>query len=101
MDPEKFLIRLINKFELIKWTNFEFDKTLLINAIPLGLTLDDYCKNILLIAEEMFHLIIMILGERYIPEIGECTYNEALQREIIHFLSIEPKPFSKIEKVFC
>lgn len=48
----------------------------------------------------MLHLLIMILGERYLVGVGrEVTLSKSLEREVIHLLCTGEKPFSKIEKV--
>lgn len=102
MNPEKFMIRIINRFELVKWAKIGFENVSLSpssNSLTTTATPEEFSKILVLLAEEMFHLIIMILGERYIPGVGECTYMQTLQREIIHFLCTGPKPFSQIERV--
>lgn len=52
-----------------------------------------------MLAEEMLQLLIFILGERYLPGLGECSPMQCLEREILHILCTGPQPFSKIERV--
>uniref|UniRef100_A0A915DHW0 E3 ubiquitin-protein ligase n=1 Tax=Ditylenchus dipsaci TaxID=166011 RepID=A0A915DHW0_9BILA len=47
----------------------------------------------------MLQLFIVILGERYLPGVSDCTHVKALEREIIHLLCSGPKPFSQIERI--
>lgn len=41
---------------------------------------------------------MFVLGERYVPGVGNVTKEEVTMREIIHLLCIEPMPHSAIAK---
>lgn len=41
---------------------------------------------------------LFVLGERYVPGVGNVTKEEVTMREIIHLLCIEPMPHSAIAK---
>lgn len=100
MNPEKFLIRIINRYELVKWAQIGFENMSMSSSnISSTATQDELSKILVQLAEEMFYLIIVILNERFVLNVSECTQVEILQREIIHFLCTGPKPFSQIEKV--
>lgn len=40
----------------------------------------------------------MVLGERYVPGVGNVTKEEVTMREITHLLCIEPMPHSAIAR---
>lgn len=46
--------------------------------------------------EEFLHLLIMIIGERYEPGVGQVTREEKLTREVIHQLCISPMAHSEL-----
>ncbi|EHB10845.1 E3 ubiquitin-protein ligase UBR2 [Heterocephalus glaber] len=48
--------------------------------------------------EEMLYLIIMLVGERFIPGVGQVNATEEIKREIIHQLSIKPMAHSELVK---
>uniref|UniRef100_A0A3B3CH11 E3 ubiquitin-protein ligase n=1 Tax=Oryzias melastigma TaxID=30732 RepID=A0A3B3CH11_ORYME len=48
--------------------------------------------------EEMLHLIIMVIGERYVAGVGQVEPLEEVRREIIHQLSIRPMAHSELVK---
>lgn len=104
MDPNKFLIRIIDRFGLTKWAEIGFEDSpipLLLHECPAtsSATPEELSKISVFLAEELFHLLIIILGERYQSFIGDCNEMQTLEREIIHLLCTGPKPFSQIEKV--
>ena len=45
-----------------------------------------------------FFFSLFVLGERYVPGVGNVTKEEVTMREIIHLLCIEPMPHSAIAK---
>ena len=53
MDPDEFMINLLNKFSRVGWSNKEFD-----------CAEDDSIRQTTTIVEEFFSLLIMIVGER-------------------------------------
>lgn len=103
MDPNKYLIRIIDRFGLTKWAEIGFEDLPIINNAlfdgPALTTPEDLSKITVCLAEEMLHLLIIIMGERYQTNISDCTEMQILEREIIHLLCTGPKPFSQIEKV--
>lgn len=100
MDPSQFLIRILDRFGLAKWARFGFED-IPSNYSMEGTTTEESSKIFTVIAEEMVHLLIILLGERYTVGISEeATPQKALEREILHILCTGPKPFSFIEKAF-
>ena len=60
------------------------------------------------VAEEFLTLLIYILSERFTPGVGQVSEDEAVKREIIHQLCIQPMAHSELTKalpedvsIFC
>uniref|UniRef100_A0A183C9E3 E3 ubiquitin-protein ligase n=1 Tax=Globodera pallida TaxID=36090 RepID=A0A183C9E3_GLOPA len=99
MDPNKFLIRLLDRFGLAKWAAIGFEELSTQPGAIEGTNQEESGKIFSVLAEEIYHLLIILLGERYSVGISEeATPEKALEREIVHILSTGPKPFSHIEK---
>ncbi|XP_074145507.1 E3 ubiquitin-protein ligase UBR1 isoform X1 [Sminthopsis crassicaudata] len=87
MDPNNFLLLILQRYELVD----AFRK-----LVP---TKDqDLIKQYNALIEEMLQLFIYIVGERYVPGVGNVDKEEVIMREIIHLLCIEPMPHSIIAK---
>lgn len=50
------------------------------------------------LTEEMLYLLIIIVGERYVPGISHVTKEDVTMREVIHLLCIEPMAHSSLVK---
>ena len=87
MDPNEFLINVINKFSLVPWTREDFN-----------CKEDDSIRQVNTLAEEFFSILIYILSERYVPGVGKVTPEEKVRREIIQLLCIEPMTHSELNK---
>uniref|UniRef100_A0A3B3CHS1 E3 ubiquitin-protein ligase n=1 Tax=Oryzias melastigma TaxID=30732 RepID=A0A3B3CHS1_ORYME len=79
MDPNHFLMMVLSRFELFHIFSSDFVQ-----------------QNTLI--EEMLHLIIMVIGERYVAGVGQVEPLEEVRREIIHQLSIRPMAHSELVK---
>uniref|UniRef100_A0A3Q2Y0B2 E3 ubiquitin-protein ligase n=1 Tax=Hippocampus comes TaxID=109280 RepID=A0A3Q2Y0B2_HIPCM len=80
MDPNHFLMIVLNRFELFHI--FRFDLVQQNNTL----------------IEEMLHLIITVIGERYVAGVGQVEPFDEVRREIIHQLSIRPMAHSELVK---
>ncbi|KAI6207263.1 E3 ubiquitin-protein ligase [Aphelenchoides fujianensis] len=104
-DPDRFLVRCLDRFSLIRWAAFGFEDQPLSRStsdpstpsVP-SATNEDLSRITVTLAEEFFHLLIMILTERYQPGVGQVSMNDALKRELIHALCTGPKAFSYLER---
>lgn len=121
--PTDFLLHIICRFRLVQWADQSGDGGSK-HSTPFGkMEPEETGKIIVILAEEMLHLLIMILGEllifstvqsfrlhsslilptllgeRYHPGVGKCTFTEQMQREVIHVLCTGPQPFSHV--CFC
>ena len=87
MDPNDFLINIINKFQLILWARDDFN-----------CKEDDSIRQVNTLAEEFLSTLIYILSERYVPKVGEVSPEDKVRREIIQLLCIEPMTHSELNK---
>ncbi|KAG7277883.1 hypothetical protein CRUP_036283 [Coryphaenoides rupestris] len=76
MDPNHFLMFLLLRFELF----------------------DELLKLWNRLTEEMLFLLIVIVGERYVPGVSKVTKEDVIMREVIHLLCIEPMAHSSLVK---
>jgi hypothetical protein len=90
MKPNDFLINVVSKFQLINWARESFD-----------CEEDDSVRQINTLAEEFLTSLIYIFGERFIPGVGEVTPEDAVRREIIQLLCIEPMSHSALNKALA
>ncbi|XP_053553773.1 E3 ubiquitin-protein ligase UBR1 isoform X2 [Bombina bombina] len=87
IEPNSFMLLLLQRFEL----QDAFSKAEPLKDMDLARQ-----RNILI--EEMLHVLICIVGERYVPGISCVTREECTMREIIHLLCIEPMAHSAIAR---
>lgn len=92
IESNEFLIHVLNKFNLINWamSNFEIN-TLKSNE-------EDSMRQTINLVEEFLQLIIVIVGERYVPDVSNVTTADRIKKEIIQQLCIKPLPHSELNK---
>ncbi|XP_062910214.1 E3 ubiquitin-protein ligase UBR1 isoform X1 [Mobula hypostoma] len=88
MDPNRFLIFVLNRYELFE----VFSK-------PAFARNKDVIQQTNILIDELLHLIIMVVGERYVPGVGHVMKDDVTLREVIHLLCIEPMPHSELAKL--
>uniref|UniRef100_A0A3Q4AZ78 E3 ubiquitin-protein ligase n=1 Tax=Mola mola TaxID=94237 RepID=A0A3Q4AZ78_MOLML len=84
MDPNHFLMIVLSRFDLL--------------TLSLTHSTDDVAQQNNTLIEEMLHLIIMVVGERYVSGVGQVEPFDEVRREIIHQLSIRPMAHSELVK---
>ncbi|CAF0746585.1 unnamed protein product [Didymodactylos carnosus] len=91
-QPNTFLVQLLHKFGLLEW----------VRSPENGYSTETETKTRekVRIMEEFLHLLIIILGERYEPYVGQVMKDEKLKREIIHQLCTGPLPHSELVRNF-
>ncbi|XP_053191479.1 E3 ubiquitin-protein ligase UBR1 isoform X1 [Scomber japonicus] len=87
MDPNHFLMLILLRFELFDYFNGscsskDQDELIQWNRLT----------------EEMLYLLIVIVGERYVPGISHVTKEDVTMREVVHLLCIEPMAHSSLVK---
>ncbi|XP_022090743.1 E3 ubiquitin-protein ligase UBR2-like [Acanthaster planci] len=91
MDSNDFMIRTLDRFNLVRFLSVEFEASSTpedIQQRSLGLT----------IMEEFLHLLIVLVSERYIPGVGQVTDADRVRREVLHQLYINPMSHSEMVK---
>ncbi|KAM7409154.1 hypothetical protein PAMA_002723 [Pampus argenteus] len=92
MDPNHFLMIVLSRFEL-----FHIFSSADCRKRYREANKDAVQQNNTLI-EEILHLIIMVVGERYVAGVGQVEPFDEVRREIIHQLSIRPMAHSELVK---
>uniref|UniRef100_A0A665WSZ6 E3 ubiquitin-protein ligase n=1 Tax=Echeneis naucrates TaxID=173247 RepID=A0A665WSZ6_ECHNA len=87
MDPNHFLMLILLRFDLFDYFNGsssskDQDEQIQWNRLT----------------EEMLYLLIIIVGERYVPGISQVTREDVTMREVVHLLCIEPMAHSSLVK---
>lgn len=88
MDPNSFLLLVLDRFELLE----------ALSNVCMPTKDMDQTRQWNTLIEEMLHVLICIIGERYMPGVSNVTKEECMMREIIHLLCIEPMAHSAIAK---
>lgn len=92
IDSNEFLIHALNKFNLLKWAQPNFELNLLNGSE------DESIRQTINLVEEFLTLIITIVGERYTPGVGKVTFDDCIKKEVIQQLCVEPMPHSELNK---
>ncbi|XP_027991491.2 E3 ubiquitin-protein ligase UBR2 isoform X1 [Eptesicus fuscus] len=94
MDPNHFLMIMLSRFELYHiFSTPDYGKRL-----SSEITHKDVVQQNNTLIEEMLYLIIMLVGERFSPGVGQVNATDEIKREIIHQLSIKPMAHSELVK---
>ncbi|XP_064411682.1 E3 ubiquitin-protein ligase UBR2 isoform X4 [Latimeria chalumnae] len=94
MDPNHFLMIMLKRFELYHIFNTpDYGK-----RFSAETNSKDVIQQTNTLIEEMLHLIMMIVGERFILGVGQVSPMDEIKREIIHQLSIRPMAHSELVK---
>ncbi len=70
MNPDEYLIALLDKFNLVPWADASFDS---------GGNQDDAVRQIATLVEEFLATLIIILSERFTPGVGEVMKRQRLK----------------------
>lgn len=91
IESNEFLIHIMNKFNLLQWTEESY-KPVLPNSE------EDSIRQIINMVDEFLELLIIIVGERYIPGIGLVTEDDRIKKEIVQQLCIKSLSHSELNK---
>lgn len=92
IDSNEFLIHVLNKFNLLKWAQPNYEANLSNGSE------DESIRQTISLVEEFLTLIITVVGERYIPGVGKVTFDDCIKKEVIQQLCVEPMPHSELNK---
>ncbi|XP_063058960.1 E3 ubiquitin-protein ligase UBR1 [Engraulis encrasicolus] len=87
MDPNHFLMLILLRYELFDVFNGN-------SSSKDQEVLRQWNK----LTEEMLYLLIVIIGERYVPGISNVSREDVTMREVIHLLCIQPMAHSSLVK---
>ncbi|XP_051008809.1 E3 ubiquitin-protein ligase UBR2 isoform X1 [Acomys russatus] len=94
MDPNHFLMIMLSRFELYQiFSTPDYGK-----RFSSEVTHKDVVQQNNTLIEEMLYLIIMLVGERFSPGVGQVSATDEIKREIVHQLSIKPMAHSELVK---
>jgi E3 ubiquitin-protein ligase UBR2 len=91
IESNEFIIHILNKFNLLSWTEESF-KPVLTNSE------EDAIRQIVNMVDEFLEILIVIVGERYMEGVGKITEEERVKKEIIQQLCIKPLSHSELNK---
>lgn len=92
IESNEFLIHVLNKFSLLAWVHPDFEANTLKNLE------EDNMRQTINLVEEFLQLLIVIVGERYMPGIGNVNAEDRIKKEIMQQLCIKPLPHSELNK---
>ncbi|KAM8720480.1 hypothetical protein ACLKA7_006514 [Drosophila subpalustris] len=92
MESNEFLIHMLNKFNMIAWAqpNYETD----LAQSPL----DDEFMRQLSMTDEFLELLIVIIGERWMPGVSLVSEEDRLRKEIIQLLCTKSHSHSELSR---
>ncbi|KAH8330115.1 hypothetical protein KR059_001969 [Drosophila kikkawai] len=92
MESNEFLIHVLNKFNLINWAQANYE-TVLAEA-----TEDEEFMRQLSMIDEFLELLIVIIGERWMPGVSLVTEEDRLRKEIIQLLCTKSYSHSELSR---
>ncbi|KAI1301491.1 E3 ubiquitin-protein ligase UBR2 [Halotydeus destructor] len=92
MDPDKYIVHLISKFNLLLWVQDNYESAARKPE-------EDYLRQTITLAEELLGMILIIVSERHTPGVGKVNSEEKLKKEIIQWLCVESMTHSDLLKV--
>ncbi|XP_060664254.1 E3 ubiquitin-protein ligase UBR1 isoform X1 [Drosophila nasuta] len=92
MESNEFLIHMLNKFNMIAWAQPNYEAELAQS------TVDDEFMRQLSMTDEFLELLIVIIGERWMPGVSLVTEEDRLRKEIIQLLCIKSHSHSELSR---
>ncbi|KMZ10270.1 uncharacterized protein Dsimw501_GD15711, isoform A [Drosophila simulans] len=92
MESNEFLIHVLNRFNTIPWLQENYWSILSGNEMN-----DDIIREAS-IFDEFLELLIVIIGERWMPGVSMVTEEDRLRKEIIQLLCIKPYSHSELSR---
>ncbi|XP_016970698.1 E3 ubiquitin-protein ligase UBR1 isoform X2 [Drosophila rhopaloa] len=92
MESNEFLIHVLNKFNLIAWAQANYETMLAENPVD-----DEFMRQLSMI-DEFLELLIVIIGERWMPGVSIVTEEDRLRKEIIQLLCTKSYSHSELSR---
>ncbi|XP_022906723.2 E3 ubiquitin-protein ligase UBR2 [Onthophagus taurus] len=93
IESNDFMIHLLNKYNLCQWASLNFE-----SGNPKQ-SEEDSIRQTITLVEEFLQLLIVIIGERWVPGISKVSQQERIKKEIIQHLCIKPLLHSELYKI--
>lgn len=90
IESNQYLIHILDKFHLVDWLMKEEDPDV---SDP-----DDDMNKQMSMIDEFLELLIVIIGERYVPGVAEVTEESRIRKEIIQLLCIKAYSHSELSR---
>ena len=75
----------MGKYQLVEWSGEEFD-----------CSEDDSIRQVTTLVEEFLNVVILVLGERHTPGVGQVSQLESIRKEVVQLLCVENICHSKL-----
>ena len=85
MNPDTFLLQVLDKFNLLHWADTDFQ-----------VAEEESIQHLTTMVEEFFGLLVTVIGERFTPGIGDISNEDMVRKEIIQLLCVEPMSHSDL-----
>ncbi|KAH8416831.1 hypothetical protein KR222_006992 [Zaprionus bogoriensis] len=92
MESNEFLIHVLNKFNMIAWAQPNYE------AEVAESPMDDEFMRQLSMTDEFLELLIVIIGERWMPGVSLVTEEDRLRKEIIQLLCTKSYSHSELSR---
>uniref|UniRef100_A0A182R7J8 E3 ubiquitin-protein ligase n=1 Tax=Anopheles funestus TaxID=62324 RepID=A0A182R7J8_ANOFN len=96
IEANEFIIHVLNKYKLLEWLEKDLQER------PRGTEAtggdDDYIRQTGVLIEEFLELLIAVIGERYVPGVGDVTESDRIKKEIVQQLCIKPHSHSELSR---
>ena len=92
IENNEYLIHILNKFNLINWTNVDYEPISFTNPE------EDNIRQVINMVDEFLELLIIVIGERFVPGIAHVTENDKIKKEIMQQLCIKSFTHSELNK---
>lgn len=89
IESNEFLIHIMNKFNLLQWTEKDYKPIL---------PEEDTIRQLINIIDEFLELLIVIISERFMFGVGQVNEDDRIKKEIIQQLCIKPLSHSELNK---
>lgn len=92
MESNEFLIHVLNKFNMIAWAQPNYEKDLAESPLE-----EEFMRQLSMI-DEFLELLIVIIGERWMPGVSLVTEEDRLRKEIIQLLCTKSYSHSELSR---
>lgn len=92
IENNEYLIHILNKFNLLSWVDADFEPMTSTN------TEEDNTRQVVNMVDEFLELLIIVIGERYVPGIANITDEDRVKKEVIQQLCIKSFAHSELNK---